>query len=121
MDTDMQNDLDNVYMKKSMACFAVDVEKAFAVKCTKLMPFLTPIISQVAKLILFLTHELKKRIPFLMRRFDGIPSLWIIEQVEEVIKQRLSSGIKRTDLLQLMLDAATHDDVKVNKQNNRFQ
>jgi hypothetical protein len=38
---------------------------------------------------------------------------WIIEQVKEVIKQRLTSGKKRMDLLQLMLDAATHDEIKV--------
>jgi hypothetical protein len=33
--------------------------------------------------------------------------------VGKVIKQKLVSGKKRMDLLQLMLDAATHDEIKV--------
>ena len=43
------------------------------------------------------------------------PAFWIIEQVKEVIKQRLTSGNKRMDLLQLMLDVATRDEIKVRK------
>ena len=36
----MQKDLDNIYMQKSMACFAMDTEKLPIVKLSNLMPFL---------------------------------------------------------------------------------
>ena len=51
--------------------------------------------------------------PSLMANVPAIARFWILEQVEEIIKQKLSSGNKRIDLLQLMLDAATNDEIKV--------
>ena len=109
----MQNDLDNVYMKKSMACFAFDVEKNALVKLSKVMPFLTPLLTQTVKAVVATISGLTRIAPGFMAKFEGIPALWIIQRVEEVVKTRLQSGTKRTDLLQLMLDAATDEEIKV--------
>lgn len=118
IDTDMQNDLNNVYMQKSMACFAVDGEKLPLVKLTKVVPFLAPVLGQLAALGLTLLSAMKKKMPNLLENSNALAALWIVERVEEVIKQRLKSGQRRTDLLQLMLDAATDEEVKVSQFRN---
>jgi hypothetical protein len=113
IDTDMQNDLNNTYMQKSMACFAVDTDKLFMVKLSNVMPFLIPLLTRIVKARTFIINTLQKIVPSLTYKVKSLAIFWIIEQVEKVIKQRLASGKKRMDLLQLMLDAASHDDVKV--------
>jgi hypothetical protein len=109
----MQNDVDNIYMQKSMACFALDAEKLTIVKLSNVMPFLIPLLTQILKGHVFIINTLHKIMPSLMSNLGTMAHSWIIEQVKEVIKQRLASGKKRMDLLQLMLDAATHDEIKV--------
>jgi hypothetical protein len=49
-----------------------------------------------------------------MRNVEGSPQLWIFKQIDNVVKQRLNSKNKRIDLLQLMLDASTEQEIKVN-------
>jgi len=109
----MQNDVDNIYMQKSMACFALDTEKLTIVKLSNVMPFLIPLLTQILKGHVLIINTLHKIMPSLMSNLGTMAHSWIIEQVKEVIKQRLASGKKRMDLLQLMLDAATHDEIKV--------
>ena len=62
----MQNDLDNIYMKKSMACFAIDTEKLPIVKLSYVMPFLIPILTQIVKIRIFIIHTLYKTVPSLV-------------------------------------------------------
>lgn len=112
----MQNDADNVYMRKSMACFAVDSEKLFMVKLSNLVPRLIPVLTLIAKSHIKLTGILNKMLPSFMNQIEEQPPLWIIKQVETVVKERLASGKRRTDLLQLMLDATMQDEVKVSYQ-----
>ncbi|CAF4672829.1 unnamed protein product [Rotaria socialis] len=44
-----------------------------------------------------------------------MPNVWIMKQVGSVVRERLKSGKKQTDLLQLMLDVATNDEIKDNE------
>ncbi|CAF4781921.1 unnamed protein product [Rotaria sp. Silwood1] len=55
--------------------------------------------------------------PWLMSNTEDLPTVWIMKQVENVVKERLRSGKKQTDLLQLMLDVATNDEVKDHEDN----
>jgi hypothetical protein len=100
-------------MQKSMACFAIDTEKLPIVKLSNLMPFLIPLLTRIVKAYIFIINTLYKIVPSLMPNIESMTAFWIIDQVEEVVTKRLESGKKRMDLLQLMLDAATHDKVKV--------
>ncbi len=100
-------------MQKSIACFSVDPEKLSIVKLSNLMPFLIPLLTKIAKVRVLIINTLHKMMPSLVPDAAIMARFWIIEQVKEVIKQRLTSGKKRMDLLQLMLDAATHDEIKV--------
>ncbi|UJR20002.1 hypothetical protein I4U23_023136 [Adineta vaga] len=112
IDTDMQNDIDNVYMKKSIACFEIDIEKLFIVKLSNVMPFLIPLLTQIFKIGLLVKKTIRKCISNTTFENDDIPAVWLIERLEEVLKKRLTSENKRTDLLQLMLDASTQDEIK---------
>ncbi|CAF3115951.1 unnamed protein product [Rotaria sp. Silwood2] len=109
----MQNDLDNTYMQKSIACFALDADKLLIVKLSNVMPFLVPLLTRLTSGCINLIDKLRGIMPSLMSNVGEIPALWIIKQVENVVKERLKSGKRRMDLLQLMLDAATYDEVKV--------
>jgi hypothetical protein len=109
----MQNDVDNIYMKKSLACFARDPEQMSFVRLTNIMPFFTPILIPIFKASFVVISTLRTWFPSLMKNVEGPPQLWILKQIENVVKERLASGTKRTDLLQLMLNATTQDEIKV--------
>ncbi len=117
IDTDMQNDVDNIYLKKSAETFALDVDKLSIVKLTNLLPFfINPFryfyLSQIA-----VRRALIKIIPALSNYVEETPGSWLTNRVREVVKLRTTSNItpavKRVDLLQLMIDASTQDEVKV--------
>ncbi|CAF2836633.1 unnamed protein product [Rotaria sp. Silwood2] len=119
IDTDLQNDIDNIYMKKSLACFARDPEKMFIVRLSNLMPFLIPLLIKIMNSSVTLINFLHALMPSRMHNFEGPPQLWIFKQIENVVKQRLASQNKRIDLLQLMLDASTQQEIK-NDDNNEL-
>jgi hypothetical protein len=113
IDTDLQNDIDNDYMKKSMAIFARDTEQFSIIRLSNLMPFLDPLLIKGLTSIIKFMNILRTSMPFLMSNVEEPPQLWIFKQIEHVIKQRLASENKRIDLLQLMLDASTQEEIKV--------
>ena len=114
IDTDLQNDPDNIYLKKSLACFAIDSEKTLLVRLSKLVPNLSSFFAIFIQTFVNLNFKLFHWFPSLMNRSTGFAPVWIVTNVEQVVKKRLSSGEKRQDLLQLMIDAAVDEEVKVN-------
>jgi hypothetical protein len=114
IDTDMQNDIDNIYLRKSAETFELDVDKLSIVKLTNLLPFfVNPFrylyIGQVA-----VRRALIKMFPALSSYIEETPGSWLTNRVREVVKLRSKSAPgKRVDLLQLMMDASTDDQVKV--------
>jgi hypothetical protein len=77
------------------------------------MPFLTPLLIKMMISSVKLINFLSAARPSIMRTVEVLPQLWIFKQIENVVKQRLTSENKRTDLLQLMLDASTQQEIKV--------
>ncbi|CAF1133079.1 unnamed protein product [Rotaria sordida] len=121
IDTDMQNDVDNIYLQKSGGTFDVDVDKLTIVKLTNLLPFfITPFryfyLGQIA-----LRRILIRLIPVLSNYIEESPGSWLTNRVKDVVnfrnKSLTTNTIKRVDLLQLMIDASTYDHVK-NMQHN---
>jgi hypothetical protein len=110
----MQNDVDNIYLRKSAETFELDVDKLSIVKLTNLLPFfVNPFryfyLGQVA-----VRRALIKIFPALSSYIEETPGSWLTNRVREVVKLRSNSASgKRVDLLQLMMDASTHDQVKV--------
>ena len=112
----MQNDINNIYLRKSAETFEVDVDNLSIVKLTNLLPFFElPFIyfyrSQIA-----IRRTLIRIFPNLSNYIEESPGSWLTNRVKEVVSLRnksSSNSIKRVDLLQLMIDASTSDDVKV--------
>ncbi|CAF2821264.1 unnamed protein product [Rotaria sp. Silwood2] len=116
IDTDMQNDVDNIYLRKSAGTFELDIERLSIVKLTDLLPFfVTPFryfyLGQIA-----IRRALIRLIPALSNYIEETPGSWLTNRVKEVVnfrnKSLTTSSIKRVDLLQLMINASTHNDVK---------
>ena len=114
----MQNDVNNIYLKKSAETFELDIDQLFIVKLTNLLPFcVNPFryfyLGQVA-----IRRMLIKVIPALSSYIEETPGSWLTNRLREVVKLRtkalaIAPTVKRVDLLQLMMDASTHDPVKV--------
>jgi hypothetical protein len=118
MDTDMQNDIDNIFLRKAQASIDENPEKYFLIKLGNLMPFLIPILSYILIGQMLLFHLFRKVAPeWFLPQIEEFPPFWMLNQVESVINARTTSNSNkkqnRVDLLQLMLDASTHDDIKV--------
>ncbi|CAF3990003.1 unnamed protein product [Rotaria sordida] len=99
-------------MKKSTATVAVQIEDLFIVKLSIVMPFLIPLLTKYVKIHSFLVDTIRTLMPWLISNVEDLPNVWIMKQVGNVVKERLRSETKQLDLLQLMLDAATDDEVK---------
>ncbi|CAF3736246.1 unnamed protein product [Rotaria sordida] len=119
IDTDMQNDIDNPFIVKTAYFFAVHPERIFLVKLSYLMPWLTPILTLFVHSIIALFNGLRYLAPSFMNQFEEIPGMWIINQVKQVIEARVikikseaNNKQRRIDLLQLMLDAVTSNEIK---------
>lgn len=109
----MQNDRDNTYMKKSLVISEIDFTKHPIVKISEVLPFSRPLIIFLFKNLMILSNTIRKWAPSLMRHVPVSPINWIVSQIGQVVKERVSTGKKRMDLLQLMLDAARQEEVKV--------
>jgi hypothetical protein len=115
IDTDVQNNVNNLFLIKSANFFEDNHEKLFIVRLSYLMPWLVPLLTQIIRIQMTIFIGLRLIIPRFMNRFEELPGFWIINQVQNIINQRIkkTESSNRIDLLQLMLDAATSDQVKV--------
>jgi hypothetical protein len=118
MDTDMQNDIGNIFFRKVQEMADVDFEKLSIIKLGNLMPFLTPIITWIMVGQAALITAFRKLAPlWLTRHIEEFSIFWVVNQAESMIQTRTSTKSneksERVDLLQSMLDVATHDDIKV--------
>lgn len=114
----MQNDVDNIYLRKCAGTFETDVDQLTIVKLTNLIPCLETPFRYVFLGLLQTRRALIKLFPSLSQYIEETPGSWLTNQVREVVEIRKKSsnlmGDKRMDLLQLMMDATTYDQVHVN-------
>lgn len=123
IDTDMQNDTENIYMKKSAGVFELDIDRLSIVKLTNLFPcFENPFrhfyLGQVA-----VRRFLIRLFPLLGQYIEETPGSWLINRLRDVVDFRhttMSQTGKRLDLLQLMIDASTRDEVQVGRKTFEF-
>ncbi|CAF2106772.1 unnamed protein product [Rotaria magnacalcarata] len=113
--TDMQNDIENEYFIKAERCVAEDLEKNLLIRLGHLMPWLIPFLTYIMIGQILFKRLMHKFIPSI----EEMPRFWLIERLRYLADIRISSSEKsetkhQTDLLQLMLDATTRDQVKDN-------
>jgi hypothetical protein len=119
MNTDMQNDIDNIFMRKCKLAVDDNPERLPLTKLGNLMPFFIPILPYVMIGQMFLDALIHAIAPaWFLPQIEGLPALWILDQVETIINARRQANYSgkhhQVDLLQLMLDAVTSDNIKVN-------
>ncbi|CAF1579102.1 unnamed protein product, partial [Didymodactylos carnosus] len=112
VDTDMQNNPDNIYLKKVAQVFTIDIRKLSVFKLGTLVPPLGATLG-----ILFLFHnsvkqKLNQLFPSTTKNLEQSPVSWIMERVDEVVEMRSDVAKQRVDLLQLMLEAASREHIK---------
>jgi hypothetical protein len=119
MNTDMQNDIDNTFMRKCKLTVDDNPERLPLIKLGNLMPFFIPILLYAMVGQMLLSRLIRAVVPtWFLPQIEGLPALWILNQVETIINARRQANYSgkhhQIDLLQLMLNSATCDDTKVN-------
>lgn len=103
----MQNDIENIYLRKSAKVIEINFEKLFIVQLSNLMPFLKPLLGTLFLYQLKMIQKFGSFIPFLNKFMEELAPFWIINRAQEVIDRRKLhlNEHKRVDLLQMMIDA----------------
>lgn len=107
----MQNDVNNIYLKKSAEVVALNYDKLFIVQLSNLMPFLKPFLIKLSIYQLKIVRILGKLFPFVNHFMGELAPFWIINRAQEIVDYRKqhTSEKKSIDLLQLMIDAEASD------------
>ena len=112
LSTDMQNNINDPYLINSQFLFD-------DVNSVKILAILSLLVTELNDLW-YKLHQwemstrywLRQHFPFVRRFINEDPGKWIIEQAYSLIKKRGEMGItNRTDLMQLMLESASPDEV----------
>jgi hypothetical protein len=120
METDMQNDVNNMFLKKAQLTIDLNPDKLVLCKIGNLFPFLTPLVIFLMASRAISSFLFRKLAPaWFLPQIEEFAPVWIFNRVENIIKTKTSSKSKddqshSVDLLQLMLDASTKNDVNVN-------
>jgi hypothetical protein len=120
IDTDMQNDVNNIYLQKSAEVFKIDGDQLPAVRLANLIPILARPMHGMLFGLAGVKHKLTNIIPALNQYVTEHPAIWMMRRVQDVVDLRTkssSSEVKRVDLLQLMMDATTNDKITVSSMN----
>jgi cytochrome P450 family 3 subfamily A len=116
IETDIQNDIDNMFLRKAQPTIDLTPKKLTLVKFGHLFPFFIPFVMCLIVCRVILSYLFQKIAPaWLLPQIEELPPFWILNRVHQIINQRTlnENQLHPIDLLQLMLDASTKDDVKV--------
>ncbi|CAF3407167.1 unnamed protein product [Rotaria sp. Silwood1] len=110
INTNMQTDIDNEYMHKAEILTKKSFEKHPLIRLSYLMPWLIPILSYIVvgqAIFMHVLHKWKKTA-------EELPRFWFVDRLCHIVDARASfDETKRCiDLLQLMLDASTPNEIK---------
>lgn len=114
----MQNDTNNIVLRKCKLAVDENPERLFLTKVGNLMPCCIPILRYIIIGQMLLSTLIRAVIPAcFLPSIEGVPALWILNQVETIINARKQVNYNEknhnVDLLQLMLNAAASKNTKV--------
>jgi hypothetical protein len=107
-----------MYFQKLRTFCGADNQKLLFVKLATALPSLASFILQIFMRLYIFLHKLNDIFSFI--HFPELPLLWLHDRIgEHVIRVRKERNeIGRVDLLHLMIDAATDQDIVVRKIKN---
>ncbi|CAF0806821.1 unnamed protein product [Didymodactylos carnosus] len=113
VDTNMQNDPENVYLKQSDKLFAIDLGAHPITKLRQLIPEFNTLFANLFVIYNYCQGMINKFIPWSVKMFQQMPIFWLLNRIHELVELRLKNTNARVDLLQLMLEAATRQQITV--------
>ena len=119
IDTDPQNNPDNIYLKKVKELFDDNpLEKGFLLKSAQVVPEIGVILAQLFsisnKTLTFINTRLLPLMSSTMQ-LNEMPIMWLLNRLHTIVEQREKNSIPRVDLLQSMLQVATNEPIDVSR------
>lgn len=111
VDTDMQININDPYLKNSQGVFSDNANQQIMVLLALFINELNLFWQTVHVSIDSAKNWIREHFPITQRFINGDSALWIIKQAYKLIeKERAVGHVKRTDLLKLMLESVCDDD-----------
>ena len=112
LDTNVQNDSNDPYLYQAQRLFARDPIRRIIFIVAELVVESKQMWRSVFNLLGIARYWLRRYIPVMRWFMSENPRTWILKQTYDLIEQRKQLGhTSRTDLLQLMLDSGSNEDV----------
>ncbi|CAF2550533.1 unnamed protein product [Rotaria sp. Silwood2] len=112
LDTDMQNNVSDPYLFNSQQVFARNKIRRIILVLTILITELRKVWRSIFQSLGIVRYWLRRYIPVTQRLINENPATWIVKQANGMIEKRQHFGhTDRTDLLQLMLDSMSEEDL----------
>ena len=112
----MQNDLNNPFLQRSTKVSRLNIVALLPYRLSNLFPFLARSLDILFMSLAHVRRTLIKLIPYLGNFIEEYPRQWLMNRVQDILNERLkssSNSTKRVDLLQLMIDTATSENIVV--------
>ena len=119
IDTDLQNNPDNIYFQKVEELASLDFRSNPFVKFFQLVPEITPILAKMFESVNALLSFINIQVLPLIteKRLHELPFTWLLNRLHPILEQRQKTPTSRVDVLQLMLQVMTEENIKVRDRN----
>ena len=119
IDTDVQNNADNIYFKKVKELFGNKIfNKGFLMKSVQVVPEIGLVLAQLFSItnntLTFINTRLLPLISSTIQ-LNEMPVMWLLNRVHTIVERRQQTFIPRVDLLQMMLLVTTKEITNVSK------
>ncbi|CAF4373441.1 unnamed protein product, partial [Rotaria sordida] len=112
LETDMQNNINNPYLIFSQNIFNEDNTFRILVLLSLFITELNTVWLKLYHISNFIRYWLPRIFPLTRKFIQEIPDLWIIRQAYTMMEKRgQMAPTNRTDLIQLMLESASNEDL----------
>ena len=112
LDTNVQNDSNDPYLYQAQQLFRRDPIRRTVFILAALVTEYKQVWRGIFQLLGIIRYWLRRYIPAMRRLMNENPRTWILKQTYDLIQQRKQLGhTARTDLLQLMLESGTNEDL----------
>ena len=117
LDTDLQNDPNNIYFRKVEEIFTRSVRTNGFFRFAQLAPEIANIIGKIfsfnSTVRAFINMHL---LPLISKKqLHELPSTWLLNRLHPIVEQRQQTPTSRVDVLQLMLQVMTEETINVSK------
>jgi cytochrome P450 len=112
LDTDMQNNVNDPYLLNSQQIFTRNKFRQMILILSVLITEFKKVWRKIFEVLGIIRYSLRRYVPGTKWFIDESPNTWIMKQATELIDKRKQIGhTYRTDLLQLMLESVSDEDL----------